>query len=81
MNVGQVLGLFKMASKGLLKKRSVPEYEAVTDITINGITYKTYWPIAPTSSNKVYGISFDPSTGEMVRIFSDYGSYSKQVYV
>lgn len=79
MNIGQVLALFGTASAGLAKKGISPEY-TITNVNIGGTSYKTYWPIAPTSSNKVYGISFDPSNGELIRIFNNNGAYSRQEY-
>lgn len=51
------------------------------ELTINTITYQTFWPIKPTKTNRVYGFSFDPSDGHVVRIFNNRGVYSVQEYM
>lgn len=51
------------------------------ELTIDSITYATFWPIEPTEENRVYGFGFDPSDGHVVRIFNDRGTYSVQEYL
>ena len=57
------------------------ELAATTEVTINEVTYKVYWPIEPEEWNRVYGFAFDPADGHAVRIFNDHGVYSVQEYV
>ena len=50
-------------------------FAAVTDVNVDGTIYHTYWKIAPTSSNIVYGFAAHPSTGVLFRIQNNKGLY------
>lgn len=57
-------------------KSDVPDWQLITDITVSGVTYHTYWPKTPTISNQVYGFAFHPSSGKLYNIYNDRGLYS-----
>ena len=46
------------------------------NITISGQTYAVLWKIAPTSTNQVYGIGLDSTTGRIYQIYNNKGTYS-----
>lgn len=52
----------------------------LTTVVINGQTYNVLWEIAPTSSNQVYGLSVNPDTGKLYRIYNNKGTYSAEAY-
>ena len=70
----------KLKSRVLLKG-SNPDYESWSNVTISGVTYKTYWKITPTVSNMVYGVAFHPTDGHLVRVFNNKGTFSVQEYI
>lgn len=55
-------------------------FAAVTDVTISSVVYHTYWKVAPTSSNQVYGFAAHPNTGKLYRVYNNKGSYSVYSY-
>lgn len=55
-------------------------FAAVTDVNVDGTIYHTYWKIAPTSSNQVYGFAVHPTTGKLYRVYNNKGSYSVYSY-
>lgn len=55
-------------------------FAAVTDVKVDGIIYHTYWKIAPTSSNQVYGFAVHPTNGKLYRVYNNKGSYSVYGY-
>ena len=52
------------------------DFVSTTNVTIDGTTYKTFWVIAPTSSNQVYGIANHPTNGRLFKIYNNQGTYS-----
>ena len=50
-------------------------FAAVTDVNVDGTIYHTYWNVAPTSSNVVYGFAAHPSIGILFRIQNNKGKY------
>lgn len=57
-------------------KSHVPDWSLVSDIIINGTTYKVFWMTTPTLNNQVYGIAFHPSNGQLYSIYNNNGLYS-----
>lgn len=55
-------------------------FAAVTDVNVDGTIYHTYWKIAPTSSNIVYGFAVHPTNGKLYRVYNNKGSYSVYSY-
>ena len=55
-------------------------FAAVTDVTVSNIKFHTYWQVAPTSSNQVYGFAVHPNTGKLYRVYNNKGSYSVYSY-
>lgn len=55
-------------------------FAAVTDVTVSNIKFHTYWQVAPTSSNQVYGLAVHPNTGKLYRVYNNKGSYSVYGY-
>lgn len=55
-------------------------FAAVTDVNVGGTIYHTYWKVAPTSSNQVFGFAVHPSTGILFRIENNKGKYSDYRY-
>ena len=55
-------------------------FAAVTDVTISNIKFHTYWQVAPTSSNQVYGFAVHPNTGKLYRVYNNKGAYSAYSY-
>lgn len=55
-------------------------FAAVTDVNVDGTIYHTYWKIAPTSSNIVYGFAVHPTNGKLYRVYNNKGSYSVYGY-
>lgn len=55
-------------------------FAAVTDVTVSNIKFHTYWQVAPTSSNQVYGFAVHPNTGKLYRVYNNKGSYSVYAY-
>ena len=45
------------ATTGNIAIGNLSDWASSTDVTVSSVTYHTYWPTAPTSSNTVYGIS------------------------
>ena len=63
------------ASEIITDTNTFGNFAAVTDVNIDGAIYHTYWKIAPTSSNIVYGFAAHPSTGILFRIQNNKGKY------
>ena len=55
-------------------------FVSTTDVTIDGVTYKTFWAIAPTSSNQVYGIANHPTNGKLYKIYNNNGTFTAEPY-
>lgn len=55
-------------------------FAAVTDVNVDGTIYHTYWKVAPTSSNQVYGFAVHPTNGKLYRVYNNKGSYSVYGY-
>lgn len=55
-------------------------FAAVTDVTVSNIKFHTYWKIAPTSSNQVYGFAVHPTNGKLYRVYNNKGTYSVYGY-
>ena len=55
-------------------------FAAVTDVTVSNIKFHTYWQVAPTSSNIVYGFAVHPTNGKLYRVYNNKGSYSVYSY-
>lgn len=55
-------------------------FAAVTDVNVDGTIYHTYWKIAPTSSNTVYGFAVHPTNGKLYRVYNNKGSYRVYSY-
>ena len=55
-------------------------FAAVTDVTVSNIKFHTYWQVAPTSSNQVYGFAVHPNTGKLYRVYNNKGAYSAYSY-
>lgn len=55
-------------------------FAAVTDVTVSNIKFHTYWQVAPTSSNQVYGFAVHPNTGKLYRVYNNKGTYSVYGY-
>lgn len=55
-------------------------FAAVTDVNVDGTIYHTYWKIAPTSSNQVYGFAVHPTNGKLYRVYNNKGTYSVYGY-
>lgn len=68
------------ASKIISDTNTFGNFAAVTDVTISNIKYHTYWKVAPTSSNQVYGFAAHPNTGKLYRVYNNKGSYSVYSY-
>lgn len=65
-------------TKGNISLDDLSDWATETDVTISNVTYHTMWPVAPTSSNQVYGISING--GRLFRIYNNKGAYSVQAY-
>ena len=64
----------------VLDSRKLGEFVSATDVTISSVTYHTYWEVAPTSSNQVYGVAIHPTNGRLCRIYNNKGTYAMQYY-
>ena len=68
------------ASKIISDTNTFGNFAAVTDVNVDGKIYHTYWKIAPTSSNQVYGFAVHPTNGKLYRVYNNKGSYSVYGY-
>ena len=68
------------ASKIISDTNTFGNFAAVTDVTVSNIKFHTYWQVAPTSSNQVYGFAVHPNTGKLYRIYNNKGAYSVYGY-
>lgn len=66
------------ATLGNIAIENLSDWATSTYVTIDLTTYLTYWPVAPTDSNQVYGLSI--SNGRLFRIYNNNGTYSVQAY-
>lgn len=55
-------------------------FATVTDVTVSNIKFHTYWQVAPTSSNQVYGFAVHPTNGKLYRVYNNKGAYSVYGY-
>ena len=60
--------------------KKLGDFTTVSDVTISSVVYHTYWKVAPTSSNQVYGVAVHPTNGKLYKIYNDEGSYSATSY-
>lgn len=63
-----------------LDTHKLGDFTAISDVTISGVTYHTYWEVAPTASNQVYGVAVFPTNGKLTRIYNNKGAYSAVSY-
>lgn len=63
------------ASEIITDTNTFGNFAAVTDVNIDGTIYHTYWKIAPTSSNNVFGFAVHPTIGVLFRIQNNKGRY------
>lgn len=68
------------ASKIISDTNTFGNFAAVTDVTVSNIKFHTYWKVAPTSSNQVYGFAVHPNTGKLYRVYNNKGAYSVYSY-
>jgi len=66
------------ATMGTISIDDLSDWATETDVTVSSVTYHTWWPVAPTSSNQVYGLSI--YNGRLYRIYNNKGTYSAQAY-
>lgn len=66
------------ATLGTIAIDNLSDWASSTDVTVSSVTYHTWWPVAPTSSNQVYGLSI--YNGRLYRIYNNKGTYSAQAY-
>ena len=66
------------ATLGTIAIDNLSDWASSTDVTVSSVTYHTWWPVAPTSSNQVYGLSI--YNGRLYRVYNNKGSYSVQEY-
>lgn len=62
--------------KDTTARGNTPEWGAITDVVVSSVTYRTFWPVAPTGSNQVYGVAVHPTNGQLYRVYNNKGSYS-----
>lgn len=63
------------ASEIITDTNTFGNFAAVTDVNVDGTIYHTYWKIAPTSSNNVFGFAVHPTIGVLFRIQNNKGRY------
>lgn len=63
------------ASEIITDTNTFGNFAAVTDVNVDGTIYHTYWKIAPTSSNNVFGFAAHPTIGVLFRIQNNKGRY------
>lgn len=68
------------ASEIITDTNTFGNFAAVTDVNVDGTIYHTYWKIAPTSSNNVYGFAAHPTIGVLFRIQNNKGRYYASRY-
>ena len=66
------------ATLGTIAIDNLSDWASSTDVTVSSVTYHTWWPVAPTSSNQVYGLSI--YNGRLYRVYNNKGTYSVQAY-
>ena len=64
----------------LLIQSKFGDFVSVSDVTIDSVVYHTYWQVAPTGSNDVYGVAVHPTNGRLCRIRNNAGTLSMQYY-
>lgn len=65
-------------TKGNISLDNLSTWASTSDVTVSSKSYHTYWPIAPTSSNQVYGVSI--TDGKLYQIYNNKGTYSVRSY-
>lgn len=65
-------------AKGNIAIDDLSDWATETDVTIDSQAYHTWWPVAPTSSNQVFGLSM--RNGTLYRIYNNKGTYTAQSY-
>ena len=66
------------ATIGNIAIDNLSDWASKTDVTVSSVTYHTYWPVAPTGSNQVYGISI--KDGKLYQVYNNKGTYSVRPY-
>lgn len=66
--------------KNYIDMKKLGDFVSATDVTVSSVTYHTYWKVAPTSSNQVYGVAVHPTNGRLYRIYNNKGTYSVTAY-
>ena len=60
---------------------NLTDWATTTTTTASSIVFdKVWWKIAPTSSNKVYGIGIHPTNGLLYYIYNNKGTYTAAAY-
>ena len=65
-------------TKGNISLDNLSTWASTSDVTVSSKSYHTYWPIAPTSSNQVYGVSI--TDGKLYQIYNNKGTYTVRSY-
>ena len=65
-------------TQGNISLDNLSTWASTSDVTVSSKSYHTYWPIAPTSSNQVYGVSI--TDGKLYQIYNNKGTYTVRSY-
>ena len=65
-------------TKGNIAINNLSDWASNSDVSVGGVTYHTWWPTAPTSSNQVYGLSI--YNGKLYQVYNNKGTYSVRSY-
>ena len=60
----------------LIKINKLGNFTTATDVAVGGVTYHTFWEVAPTASNQVWGVAVHPTDGTLIKVFNNQGTYS-----
>ena len=66
------------ATLGTIAIDNLSDWASSTDVTVSSVTYHTWWPVAPTSSNQVYGLAING--GKLYQVYNNKGTYSVRAY-
>lgn len=70
----------KQTEVSALDTHKLGDFTTTSDVAISGVTYHTYWEVAPTASNQVYGVAVHPTNGKLTRIYNNKGTYTAVYY-
>lgn len=70
------VGALPNTTKVVNQISELDDWQVTTIVTLNSISYRTFWKVEPSSSNQVYGIAINPDTGQLCSIYNNKGSYS-----